>query len=66
LLDACAFEVVPDTWVDLVVYKCAAPVGVSRDSISPSDEHTRVAFLDPGTLSDDELSPAYKRLIARR
>jgi ADP-ribose pyrophosphatase YjhB (NUDIX family) len=66
LLDACAFEVVPDRWVDLVVYKCTPPVGVSADSISPSDEHTRVGFLDPGTLSDDELSPVYKRLIARR
>jgi hypothetical protein len=43
LLDACAFEVVPGTWVDLVVYKCTALMGVSSDSISPSDEHTRVA-----------------------
>ena len=64
LLDACSFEVIPDRWVDLVVYECAA-VGTSSVLIGPSEEHTKVAFLDPGTFSDDELPPVYKRLIAR-
>jgi ADP-ribose pyrophosphatase YjhB (NUDIX family) len=66
LLGACALEVVTDTWVDLVAFECMAPAEVVSESISPSDEHSTVAFLDPGTLSDDELPPAYKRLIARR
>jgi ADP-ribose pyrophosphatase YjhB (NUDIX family) len=66
LLDACAFEAVPDMWVDLVAYECTTPIGVSSEPISPSDEHSTVAFLDPRGLSDDELPPAYKRLIARR
>ena len=65
LLGACALKVVPDTWVDLVAYECALPVGVSSEAVTPSHEHTAVAFLDPATLSDDELPPAYKWLIAR-
>jgi hypothetical protein len=48
LLDGCAFEVVPDTWVDRVAYECTA--WVSPEPISPSDEHATVAFLDPGTF----------------
>jgi ADP-ribose pyrophosphatase YjhB (NUDIX family) len=65
LLNACAFEVVPGTWVDLVAYECGASVGV-LSPISPSEEHSTVAFVDPGTLSDDELPIAYKWLLSRR
>jgi hypothetical protein len=35
-------------------------------TIDPSHEHVSVAFIDSGTLSDDELPAAYKQLIARR
>jgi hypothetical protein len=43
--DGCAFEMVPDTWVDRVADECTA--WVSRESISPSDEHATVAFIGP-------------------
>jgi hypothetical protein len=55
--------VVTDTWVDLVALECTAR---AEDSISPSDEHSTVVFLDLATLSDDELPPVYKRLSARQ
>jgi 8-oxo-dGTP pyrophosphatase MutT (NUDIX family) len=66
LLDACAFEVLPETWVDLVAYACTPSAEGSEDWIRPSDEHTTVAFVDPAMLSDNELPRTYKRLIAAR
>ena len=52
-----------DTWVDLVALECTAR---AEDSLSPSDEHSTVVFLDLATLSDGELPPVYTRLIARQ
>ena len=60
------FEVVPDRWVDVVGYTCVVTSadGDPAASLVVSDEHTELAFLDPGTLAPGELPAVYRRLIA--
>ena len=64
LLGTRPLEVIPDTWVDVVAYECQFPTSVEPHALNPSDEHTRLAFLDPAAVPDDELPQAYRELIA--
>lgn len=63
-LGTLAFEVVPERWVDLVGYSCS-PAADGGCSVTVSDEHLAVAFVDVDALGPGELPTVYRRLIAR-
>jgi ADP-ribose pyrophosphatase YjhB (NUDIX family) len=52
-----ALEVLPERWVDVVVYACRVPDAAAPEA---SAEHTRVAFVDP---EPGELPGPYAELI---
>lgn len=60
LITAFPYQVLPGRWVNVIVYSCQLP-----DSPPPtaSPEHQQVAFLDPDTLTADELATEYRLAI---
>jgi ADP-ribose pyrophosphatase YjhB (NUDIX family) len=62
VIDAHAFEVQKDVWVDIVVYGCRLH---ASDAPVASDEHQAVAFLDPTVIRSEELAEGYARAIAQ-
>jgi 8-oxo-dGTP pyrophosphatase MutT (NUDIX family) len=55
------FEVAPERWVDLIGYSCTTESTDPAASLVVSDEHVKLAFLDPATPAGDALSVVYRR-----
>ncbi|MGA9859662.1 MAG: NUDIX hydrolase, partial [Solirubrobacteraceae bacterium] len=62
VIAAYPFEVTSGAWLDIVVHGCH--LDASRPPMV-SDEHERVAFLDPEALGAGELPAGYARAITR-
>ncbi len=60
-----ALQVLPGRWVDVVAYTCMARVPGAAPPLTASDEHSRVAWVDPATVAAGELPGVYRRIIER-
>ncbi|HWE14864.1 MAG TPA: NUDIX domain-containing protein [Solirubrobacteraceae bacterium] len=56
-----AFQVLPGSWVHIVIYGCV-PVGAPN--LTPSLEHRTVAFIDHSELESLQLPEGYRQAIA--
>ena len=64
LLGTRPLEVLPGAWVNVIAYACSLPATDGGRDLQPSEEHSRVAFVDPTAVPNRELAQPYRELIA--
>jgi 8-oxo-dGTP pyrophosphatase MutT (NUDIX family) len=61
LLTAYPFEVTPDAWINVLVYRCE--LTATNERMRTSHEHSSISFVQPREIPDQELPAGYRRAI---